>query len=993
MANKAVLAGAAVVSAGVVAYNAYSQYAHDQEEAAAKRESENARRRMEEEMQEQSFNAEHRFKTSMLSALRIRVVIEKLLEKLAKDAAARIAAADELCLPLLPRPHAPALPSEAILAVGLAFGCALYDVPELVLGMIADAQHGLMGLAVSSLSCDAVLQLAAFLDEHAAQPLVRGRPELTAHALEPNNWSALLFMVLFVESEGPRCAMLKLQKHEVEAAVSLLAHLGLDWVRWSNVDMKRPRPGSDVVWCTVRGSARSLGASGGVLELLVTNFSLKHGSDGFGLRAVAVQGEHFQLSLDKPLPCRGKGGRASACPLLQPSPDSCQDLYAALFVARAARTVAGRFRALAQSELGRGFVHLEFLAASSADLPTLRAAVLAGMREHDSLLLARHGGAVRERLAQALLAQMPPPSEDDDAGKGARAAASHSAPSTTAADDARTREEVARFVERYLRLVELRLQMVPRLRDGRSPADAVPASSVADEAKAGIMQGPAVSASYRIAKLLGDDAAARDLALRKLATVPRAWEGAYRVLVCLLGLALCWLWHVAVSNVLVRLGGRYARLLVSPTLAQARAAWHVGACAAALWLLAVATSVWTLRRSLALLATPLSMPRDAPLAELSAALRVRLYGLLAARMGWEQPVARTVRAQEAPIAATVAIWRGRFARRNFFAALGRQRICASEACTLLDELAAAQSAARAQPRRGRARRARTRAQRRAARFRSLFRSRPVETHSAPGSGSAAAPAPPEEDVGGGGDDEEEEQAAAADEEAVRVPPRRGHERVVLPGTLQEAERFLAMPLDAEGSRAAETGPPTGRRALALAFASVGLLEDRSQPAQPREPRAAQARPPTRFAVGTRVLCRTQRGWESALVTELWPSPVQPYTLLLDSNKRVRATLDDDSVVRRHGPGVGAAPAEPAARPRSQTVADALRERGWRPVRARRHVVFERTLANGAKQTYVQAKTPSDRRRAQRNQLALLNRLEEAKHRLEEEAKLHRWLEP
>jgi hypothetical protein len=56
-----------------------------------------------------------------------------------------------------------------------------------------------------------------------------------------------------------------------------------------------------------------------------------------------------------------------------------------------------------------------------------------------------------------------------------------------------------------------------------------------------------------------------------------------------------------------------------------------------------------------------------------------------------------------------------------------------------------------------------------------------------------------------------------------------------------------------------------------------------------------------------------------------------------------------------------------------TVREALERQGWQLVRSKRHLVYERRRLDGKRQTYVQSKTPSDRR-AEHKQLTTLQRL-------------------
>ena len=166
----------------------------------------------------------------------------------------------------------------------------------------------------------------------------------------------------------------------------------------------------------------------------------------------------------------------------------------------------------------------------------------------------------------------------------------------------------------------------------------------------------------------------------------------------------------------------------------------------------------------------------------------------------------------------------------------------------------------------------------------------------------------------------------------------------MPGSIDDANAFLLLPVTGSAASPAQEGPT-------LALTLENFLHGAVQEAQEVQMGAApEAVGVLRFPIGTRVMARCpNRGcslYHPGVVVALYPFPSIPYRVMLDKGDTAYAEVDRDFCVYRERLALPA-PA-PAGAP-SENVASILGQEGWRVKRFASKVALRDTLGDDGRQ--------------------------------------------
>jgi hypothetical protein len=245
--------------------------------------------------------------------------------------------------------------------------------------------------------------------------------------------------------------------------------------------------------------------------------------------------------------------------------------------------------------------------------------------------------------------------------------------------------QIDAFVPSYVELLRIRLSHVPRLSDGSYPHEVVAPTPLMVEAKGHYLGVPTAPQARRAADLLRADEHLREVEMRKLGTLPLSYTIAVTVTYGLLLISMCYgILHALFTRFL---GTASLRLLC--LLALAFAAWtHHGTmritCGNGFCDLAKGDSDTEAANRL--------------LSASYAALGRRWIGR---RLGWRTALERVLEPLEVRCQATLHVWLARLARRRYFEAVHRKRIGRHEVAALLEDLFTANEQARKAAKKGR----------------------------------------------------------------------------------------------------------------------------------------------------------------------------------------------------------------------------------------------------------------------------------------------------
>ncbi|KAG8470104.1 hypothetical protein KFE25_008525 [Diacronema lutheri] len=797
MANKFVVGAAMVAGGGVAAYTWHTQQLADNEKREAERADEERLCKLEAELAARGVDALRRMRGRMNTA--------ELGSKLAKQLIARVhawalcrrahARAHGFSLPLVRARDGVARASEVALAVALASddGRAMCGRETTIEATLADIFDGgtsdrALGLPVSSISSADVLAICAFLEARARESVFENGAGATIDLLPANGWGAVLSLSAL--NDHPEKYALRLfavpalTLGMIKPLSALAALLGLRVGIWSEHTEERVgqvarQPTTATVRVTMPTTLHKR------LEptvLALATFPLSK------IEVTCRGGEGGQMVFDFAT-ARPLAARPPALPREAAAHASrASELLAWLEHAAQCRAIARRFDALVARVQGRrGHVPLEHLAACASNLRVLQRDWLGALRAEDAkqlLTLDATGGAA---LHAALLKTVPPPADD---AKGA----------------ALVRREVVAFVDSYVKLVRIRLHVVPSLADGSAPADVLEDSSASEEAlgSIGLVTGAAPT-RLRMRLLLRESAWKRQSSAPRFASLPPPFVAGCLAVLALLWLLFSWLSFMATpSRRMVRCHvGAAGQALLDALPDALRGEHNLARLGWALYLFLGALTLRSVRAGFAFYLE--RQPED-----VFAELQLRAYASLAGAQRWEPPIERTLRLLEAHCSALAAVWTGRLAERAFHDALRRERIGEGAAAGLLQDLLAAQRA------RGTARRSvhhawrYTHVGRKLRAWRTRFFARYAALSSVASARHARA----------------EEVAEEADEAEAEAEADGG---ALLPGGLDAAERFLRLPCAAGGKEEEEeeeeeeeSAMTHSQRLLAGAFASAGV---------------------------------------------------------------------------------------------------------------------------------------------------------------------------
>ena len=326
-------------------------------------------------------------------------------------------------------------------------------------------------------------------------------------------------------------------------------------------------------------------------------------------------------------------------------------------------------------------VSLEHLLAISGDLDTMEAGLLQSLRTVDMDLVNKRREEITAQLAaglrKVLLAPYEAPVPSNGTPRTARSLVEEPRETVIAQIDA--------FVPSYVELLRIRLSHVPRLSDGSYPHEVVAPTPLMVEAKGHYLGVPTAPQARRAADLLRADEHLREVEMRKLGTLPLSYTIAVTVTYGLLLISMCYgILHALFTRFL---GTASLRLLC--LLALAFAAWtHHGTmritCGNGFCDLAKGDSDTEAANRL--------------LSASYAALGRRWIGR---RLGWRTALERVLEPLEVRCQATLHIWLARLARRRYFEAVHRKRIGRHEVAALLEDLFTANEQARKAAKKGR----------------------------------------------------------------------------------------------------------------------------------------------------------------------------------------------------------------------------------------------------------------------------------------------------
>ena len=874
-ASNAVLGAAVVGAAGFAGYQMMQEKAIQREENEARKEFEkraqDQKERAEQQRQKEGIEAEQRSNVGYTMARQKEdVLLFDLLHDVYDAVAQRRGTRPCVNLPLLRLPGSPDSPSEAVLGVGLLLGME----PSLLMNALEKLSERPdtppLGLAAGSLTCESLLACAQALEAVANL----GVPKHYLCALDKDGISCFLSLTFHATAAtGPMLLSLKCRDASaVVGARDLANHLGMLALPWAWLEQARKlHPGDDFVVFRPNSSTHnqkgfmaldaasafvSLGES---KELTLFNFQVTR--DGFCFRVARDADGAATYNRAHPLPpglaaMHAVGPGVSAKKQRQrrhfeePTPlalfprdaNTGSLLLAQLNVYHQAKVGASRLRALAKRAstsaptpagaagpageptrfLSARGVSLEHLMAASGELATVETMLLQGLRGGDQELIVQRQEEITKQLAAGLRRVLLAPSA---ASSGVDGQASSAGEQAEEPDEA-VRAQIDAFVPSYVRLLRIRLSRVPCLADGSYPHEVVASQPLSAEAKRGYLNCPTVAQARRARDLLRADEHSRDVEMRSLGTLPRAYTVGVGVAYGLLLLFVC---HGTLHACLTRLPG--LRML-DPSLTSPAGQLCVAlALGFALWIHSSLMHVACAHRLCDLAAADSS-------AEAASRLRSASYAALGRRLGWRTALERELLPLEAQCQATLHGWLGRLARRRYYEALRRRRIGAHEAAALLEDLFTASEQASKASKRGRPSRVffwrrsstryvakpRTSSKKRAhhqpkSQPQSQQQQRPTseqrhdarEEQARRTQAERAAPAAAatrrrhvfkQHDTGHGGAEmqQQPEQEADDDDDDDDDDDAIAEEGARLPGTLQDAEAFLGLPVfeDDEG---------------------------------------------------------------------------------------------------------------------------------------------------------------------------------------------------
>jgi hypothetical protein len=634
--------------------------------------------------------------------------------------------------------------------------------------------------------------------------------------------------------------------------------------------------------------------------------------------------------------------RDEALPMRQMLQDESAELYARAKLSAVCRVVADRLSAAADEAArgaagGRpGRVPFEHMVAIAANLYAAEKRLLPRMRADDDSMLSNNRDAAQAAIERGLVAAM-------TAGT-AGASCEHSGAEPTLEQ---TEKEVRLFTRDFLHLLKLRLVTVPRLGGGARASGVVAAMPARTQACNEYLVPLRYTAPVKLSlrRLLERDQAEREAAAASWGTAPPAFNALLAVLVLFFAGLVYYTAYKSSSMILVN-----NRLLPAPAgdpLSQL-----------ALHLIAVAFSTYFLYQlpSFPILLGLVHVDEGAASSSHgslwqrlrdshSNIVRLKLYFLVATMCRLPQPLERQLSSIQSACEVQFCIWLRRLALARMREALHRKSIGAHEAQMLfLDLHAAAQVRAQAG---GTARPGVSRK----SRVHHPQAPRP-KAHHAPGVRAAGGREASEEAGGSGG---EARWSPSSECETVELE---------LPGTEAEVDAFLMLPV------VQDTAEDANERSVArLLSGGVGR--------------------------GAALLGKGEGTWKAAHPRLCYAGGVgeggerEAYNDVAGGSEwgGDEEGLGEQGGGGRGGSGSGenesgphasfAAPArrqERGAGSHPRLVIDLLREGGWTCFRARRHLIFKRTVSTGKAQTFRMASTPSDCR-APRAQLAQLRKLD------------------
>lgn len=302
-------------------------------------------------------------------------------------------------------------------------------------------------------------------------------------------------------------------------------------------------------------------------------------------------------------------------------------------------------------EAEAGSWSLEHVAARRGDLQHIESrrnkeVILEFLRGADEALLSVDPQTVRRALFSALV-RVVPDREADEVDIGMDVS-----------------QEVDAFATEYSELIHIGLLKVPRLRNGRTPAEVVPDRSVEDAVDGTL--GLTHTGSYvrRTRHVLVQRERDRRMSARELAVayVPLAFRLAFLVAVFLGVVGFSW--------------GTAGALMHHACLPETLA-----------WVLSVALNLWALASMLTQVSALLEVDPGASRWRRAAVVTCRFHEGVARVFAWELPLVTRKRQLQASCGVVVLRWSRRLQRQAFREHLSRGRIRASDACLLLEDVA------------------------------------------------------------------------------------------------------------------------------------------------------------------------------------------------------------------------------------------------------------------------------------------------------------------
>jgi hypothetical protein len=615
------------------------------------------------------------------------------------------------------------------------------------------------------------------------------------------------------------------------------------------------------------------------------------------------------------------------------------ELYARARLSAVCRVVADRLSAAADEAArgatgGRpGRVSFEHLVAIAGDLDAAEIWLLPKVRQADVTVLCYNRENVQAEIERGLMAAL--------TAVSVGASSEHSGAEPTLEQ---TEKEVRAFTRVYLYLLQLRLLTVPRLGGGARASDVVAEAPARTQAYGEYVVPVRYEAPVQLSLrgLLKRDEALQEAAVASRGTAPAAFNALLAVLVLLIAGLLHWTCYSDLRSRAIRTG-----LLPAHNLPLAL---HV--CAAA----CSAFCVWHLPglpKGLGLLHVPevvVAFPHDSRWQRLrdthSNILRLKLYSWVATMCQLPQPLERELSSVQRACEVQFCVWLRRLALSRMREALHRKSIGVHEAQMLLLDL---DSAAKVSARAGGTA--------------EIGVSRKSQVHhpqamaqDAPGTGAcspagwptapAAVPvAQPSRagersatagEAGGQEASEQEEAGGGAGDAGCSPPPGCETVEFELPGTEDEVEAFLELPVveDTEGEAEARSVAKLLSRSIESGASLLGVSDGTGETEQPQlcygggagggggEGAYSNGAGGNKWGGGDRG-CGGRgggdRGGGGSGESESGPC------------------AGSAAPERRHERGAGS---------HSRRVIDLLHEGGWTCVRARKHRIFKRTISTG-----------------------------------------------